>query len=216
MTGVVEAGSGAANAREAGEDGPGLGRSGRMSRARKREAVLRLLRGEDLETVSRALGVTAATLSGWRDAFLAAGEAALATRQRRGTGERPLEGQARRGPDRAGAAGREGRRPGGRPPFGPREAEAVSRTVSPVSGRPYGLALVCRVWRLARSTVYRHREPPRAAAPRRPGPVGPMPTCWRRSGRCWRPAPSTARATARCGRDCATAAPALPGAGCCG
>ena len=81
MTDVVEAGSGAAaSAREASEDGPGLGRSGRMSRARKRDAVLRLLRGEDLELVSRALGVTAATLSGWRDAFLAAGEAALATR----------------------------------------------------------------------------------------------------------------------------------------
>ena len=43
-----------------------------MSRQRKRDAVLRLLRGEDLELVSRSLGVTAATLSGWRDAFLAA------------------------------------------------------------------------------------------------------------------------------------------------
>ena len=63
----------------------GPGRGGRMSRQRKTAAVLRLLRGEDLETVSRALGVTAATLSGWRDAFLAAGEAALATRP--GTGE---------------------------------------------------------------------------------------------------------------------------------
>ena len=51
-----------------------------MSRQRKREAVLRLLRGEDLELVSRSLGVTAATLSSWRDAFLAGGEAALATR----------------------------------------------------------------------------------------------------------------------------------------
>ena len=51
-----------------------------MSRQRKRDAVLRLLRGEDLELVSRALGVTAATLSGWRDAFLAGGEASLATR----------------------------------------------------------------------------------------------------------------------------------------
>ena len=48
----------------------GPGRGGRMSRGRKRDAVLRLLRGEDLETVSRSLGVTAATLSGWRDAFL--------------------------------------------------------------------------------------------------------------------------------------------------
>ena len=66
-------------------DAVGPGRGGRMSRPRKREAVLRLLRGEDLEAVSRSLGVTAATLSGWRDAFLAAGEAALATRP--GSGE---------------------------------------------------------------------------------------------------------------------------------
>ena len=36
------------------------GRGGRMSRQRKTAAVLRLLRGEDLETVSRGLGVTAA------------------------------------------------------------------------------------------------------------------------------------------------------------
>jgi transposase len=56
------------------------GRGGRMSRQRKMAAVLRLLRGEDLETVSRGLGVTAATLTSWRDAFLAAGEAALTTK----------------------------------------------------------------------------------------------------------------------------------------
>ena len=62
----------------------GPGRGGRMSRQRKRDAVLRLLRGEDLEAVSRALGVTAATLSGWRDAFLSAGEASLVTRATRG------------------------------------------------------------------------------------------------------------------------------------
>src|SRR4051812_40416783 len=57
-----------------------LGHGGRMSRQRKTAAVLRLLRGEDLETVSRSLRVTAATLSGWREAFLAAGEAALSTK----------------------------------------------------------------------------------------------------------------------------------------
>jgi putative transposase len=51
----------------------------------------------------------------------------------------------------------------------------MSRTISAVSGRPYGLAVVCRVWGRARSTVYRHQVPPRAVAPRRPGPVGPMP-----------------------------------------
>ena len=58
----------------------GPGRGGRMSRQRKRDAVLRLLRGENLETVSRSLGVTAAALTAWRDAFLAGGEANLATR----------------------------------------------------------------------------------------------------------------------------------------
>ena len=50
------------------------------ARQRKRDAVLRLLRGEDLEILSRALGVTAATLSGWQDTFLSAGESSLATR----------------------------------------------------------------------------------------------------------------------------------------
>ena len=62
-----------------------LGRGGRMSRQRKTAAVLRLLRGEDLETVSRELGVTAATLTGWHDAFLAGDEAALTARP--GSGE---------------------------------------------------------------------------------------------------------------------------------
>ena len=33
----------------------------------------------------------------------------------------------------------------------------MSRVISPVTGKPYGLAAVCRVWRLARSGVYRHR-----------------------------------------------------------
>jgi hypothetical protein len=51
-----------------------------MSARRKQGAVLRLLRGEDLELLSRELGVTAAELTAWRDAFLAAGEAALKTR----------------------------------------------------------------------------------------------------------------------------------------
>jgi transposase len=51
-----------------------------MSAKRKQSAVLRLLRGEDLELVSRELAVAAAEVSAWRDAFLAAGEASLKTR----------------------------------------------------------------------------------------------------------------------------------------
>jgi putative transposase len=51
----------------------------------------------------------------------------------------------------------------------------MSRAVSPVSGKPYGLAPVCRAWRLARSGVYRHRAPARTTPAHRRGPVGPMP-----------------------------------------
>jgi putative transposase len=50
----------------------------------------------------------------------------------------------------------------------------MSRQVSPVSGRPYGL-VVCRVWRLARSGVYRQRAPALPQLFQRRGPVGPMP-----------------------------------------
>jgi transposase len=53
---------------------------GRFSADRKTDAVLRLLRGEDLETLSRELGVTAATLSSWRETFLDGGEASLKSR----------------------------------------------------------------------------------------------------------------------------------------
>ena len=53
---------------------------GRFSAKRKTEAVLRLLRGEDLDTLSRELKVVAATLSAWRDAFLDGGTAAMRSR----------------------------------------------------------------------------------------------------------------------------------------
>jgi Transposase len=53
---------------------------GRFSARRKSDAVLRLLRGEDLDTLSREMGVVAATLSGWRDAFLDGGTAAMKSR----------------------------------------------------------------------------------------------------------------------------------------
>ena len=81
MTDTTARGAGPAErAPHAGEDGPAPGRRRRMSAKRKQSAVLRLLRGEALELVSRELGVMAAELTAWRDAFLAAGEASLKTR----------------------------------------------------------------------------------------------------------------------------------------
>src|SRR5262249_41502352 len=53
---------------------------GPSSSPRNPAIVLRLLRGESLELLSRELGVPAATLAGWRDDFLAGGQAALKSR----------------------------------------------------------------------------------------------------------------------------------------
>ena len=58
----------------------GRGRGARFSARRKSETVRRLVRGEDLESVSRELGITAARMSRWRDQFLAAGQAGLKDR----------------------------------------------------------------------------------------------------------------------------------------
>ncbi|WP_434299350.1 transposase [Corallococcus exiguus] len=54
---------------------------GRFSAKRKKEAVLRLLKGEELDALSRELGVTAAVLSEWREKFLAGAEANLKSRE---------------------------------------------------------------------------------------------------------------------------------------
>src|SRR5215210_2837856 len=48
----------------------------------------------------------------------------------------------------------------------------MSRALSPSSGQPYGLARVCRIWRVARASVYRHRKP--QPDRQRRGPVGPL------------------------------------------
>ena len=48
----------------------------------------------------------------------------------------------------------------------------MSQAVSSSTGKPYGLARVCRVWGVARSTVYWHRHAPAEPGGQR-GPVGP-------------------------------------------
>jgi transposase-like protein len=62
---------------EGGRSPTGTGETGgefkRFFAKHKMQAVLRLLRGEPLELLSRDLGVTASTLSAWREIFLAAG-----------------------------------------------------------------------------------------------------------------------------------------------
>ncbi|MBU8900723.1 transposase [Corallococcus sp. M34] len=54
---------------------------GRFSAKRKKKAVLRLLKGEELDALSRKLCVPAAVLSEWREKLLAAGESGLKSRE---------------------------------------------------------------------------------------------------------------------------------------
>jgi transposase-like protein len=49
----------------------------RWSAGKKMDAVLRLLRGEPLEVLSRELGVEAHRLAAWRDDFLESGKEGL-------------------------------------------------------------------------------------------------------------------------------------------
>ena len=87
----------------AGAERPDVGATGaparerRMTARRKQEAVLRVFRGEPLETLARELRVTVAELSGWRDAFLEAGSASLKSRPRDDRDDRIAQLQAKLG-----------------------------------------------------------------------------------------------------------------------
>ena len=88
-----------ARARNAGADAPsgGAGPERRFSAPRKLAAVMRLLRGEPLETLTRELNVTAARLSWWRDRALVGAEAAMKERERDGRDEELLRLRAKLG-----------------------------------------------------------------------------------------------------------------------
>ena len=70
----------------------------RWSAGRKTDVVLRLLRGEKLEELSRELGVEAHRLAAWRDEFLEGGKEALKGRsgQRAGPEDRQLRAAERK------------------------------------------------------------------------------------------------------------------------
>ncbi len=81
--GVAEVGGASASERRrsrSGDADAGAAPRGRWSAGKKRKAVLRLLRGESLDTVSRELRVPAVRLAGWRDDFLEGGTAKLLAR----------------------------------------------------------------------------------------------------------------------------------------
>ena len=138
--------------------GANRGESAVASRPRRKaEAVLRLLHGEELDALSRELGVTGATLAQWRERFLAAGQASLKSRP-----ADDRDDEVRRLQAKVGAITMDNElllepraHSGGRTPFGAPEVEAMSRASSPSAAGRYGTARVCRVWEVPRSTVLR-------------------------------------------------------------
>ena len=56
-------------------------RHARFTSHEKTDAVLRLLKGESVETVSEELGASADRIERWKNSFVAAGSAELAKRQ---------------------------------------------------------------------------------------------------------------------------------------
>ena len=75
------AAEGARRATEGAPDSSASAGGGRWSCRRKVSVILELLRGADLEATSRKHRVTVATLTQWRDCFLAGGETSLKSRE---------------------------------------------------------------------------------------------------------------------------------------
>src|SRR5947199_8942184 len=143
----------------------------RWSVQRKTELVLRLLRGEALDAVSRESQVPAHELESWKRIFLEQGARGLKTRSdpeereltlaRAKIGELMMRLELSRAPHRKeGARGRV------------EEAAAMRRAVSPGTGRRYPLTMICTAFRVPRSTVYRATTPA-PAAPRVVAKRGP-------------------------------------------
>ncbi len=68
--------------RPTGDPGRGGLDRGRWSSRRKLEAVLRVLKGEDLDSLSRELGVGASRLAQWRDQVLLSAQGSLKSQPR--------------------------------------------------------------------------------------------------------------------------------------
>ena len=160
-------------------EAPAVGRlaSGeRWSVARKREVVLRLMRGEPAALPVRELGMPRYRFERWRERAQAAIDSALKE------GETDAESAGRCRGDAADRRARDGDRTAARAdrairPFDPQEVAVTAAAISPATGRAYGVTRVCRVFAMPRWSFYGGRG--QSAGPAVETPVrrrrGPQP-----------------------------------------
>ena len=126
--------------------------------ARKREVVLRLLRDEPVQLLSRQLGVEIFRLEQWREKAIGGIDASL--KQRKGD---PVQAE-HSAMKRIGELTMQVELLEAIRPFGAAEVAAMSAATSPGTGLAYGLRRVCAAWGMARSSFYAMTWPARRAA----------------------------------------------------
>ena len=171
--------------------------------------VARRLRGEPLELVARETNVSIARLTEWRDRALAGAATALKERERDDRDDEIARLKSKVGEITMDNELRQDRGAGGQTPFGPKEAETMSQTLSPSLWLAPSTVRRAGGEDLARQRISSLSQGD-AAEPERPSPW----SGWRMFGPEWQttsastsPPPAfTARATASYGRDCASRA----------
>ena len=145
-----------------------LGLGQRWTVARKREVVLRLLRDEPVQLLSRQLGVEIFRLEQWREKAIGGIDASL--KQRKGD---PVQAELDSAMKRIGELTMQVELLEAKTetfgPLGRREVAAMSAATSPGTGLAYGLRRVCAAWGMARSSFYamtsgQHAEQPAGKA----------------------------------------------------
>ena len=143
-----------------------LGLGQRWTVARKREVVLRLLRDEPVQLLSRQLGVEIFRLEQWREKAIGGIDASL--KQRKGD---PVQAELDSAMKRIGELTMQVELLEAKTetfgPLGRLEVAAMSAATSPGTGLAYGLRRVCAAWGMARSSFYamtsgQHAEQPPA------------------------------------------------------
>ena len=143
-----------------------LGLGQRWTVARKREVVLRLLRDEPVQLLSRQLGVAIFRLEQWREKAIGGIDASL--KQRKGD---PVQAELDSAMKRIGELTMQVELLEAKTetfgPLGAAEVAAMSAATSPGTGLAYGLRRVCAAWGMARSSFYamtsgQHAEQPPA------------------------------------------------------